>query len=185
MGEQNTVTKDMAKDTGMAAALIYLGILWFVFGHKTLLGPTILLFIVMAIPMIFAKPFHWLIPQLEARDMGKNVGIVAVHVWLGYLYVTKETPTLGPLAVLLLTLTFPSLFKLPARVWFGFSHMLGSVMTRVLLTVLYAVLVIPMAFLLRIAGKDAMRLKAWRNGEPSAFEVRDITFKAADLERPF
>lgn len=42
------------------------------------------------------------------------------------------------------------------RVWMGLAVVLGTIMTRVLLTLVFALLVVPIGFALRLAGKDLL-----------------------------
>jgi len=126
------------------------------------------------------------IPSEITKDMAKDTGMAAILIYLIYLYFARDVDAvLVPGLLLLLNMAAPSLFTWPAKLWFGFSHLLGSVMTRVLLSLLYILLVIPVSLLLRLAGKDAMAIKAWHNQEQSVFMVRDHTFKAADMEKPY
>jgi hypothetical protein len=88
-------------------------------------------------------------------------------------------------AATLLLMTVPGAFKPFALAWFGLSHALGSVMSRLLLTLIFFLVVTPMAALRRALGKDPMRLAQWKAGQGSVFTVRDATVRAEDLERPF
>lgn len=58
-------------------------------------------------------------------------------------------------------------------------------MSRVLLSVIYLVLLLPMGLLRRCMGKDALRLRWWKDGKDSAFVSRDHTFSKDDLVHPY
>lgn len=88
-------------------------------------------------------------------------------------------------AILVLLMTLPRLFTPFAVVWFKFSEILGALMSRVLLGVIFLVLVCPVGLLRRLAGKDAMRLKPWKKGQESLFLVKDQLFVPSDMEHPF
>ena len=87
--------------------------------------------------------------------------------------------------LLLLDMIVPSIFKLPAKLWFGLSQVLGTVMSKVLLSVIFFLVLTPMGLFRKILGKDPMRLRQFRKGDASVFRVRDHTFVAADIEQPF
>jgi len=126
------------------------------------------------------------VPRKTTPDMAKDTGMAAVLCWLAYLYLARDVQAvLLPALLLVLVMAAPRLFHLPARLWFGLAHLLGAVSNRVLLSLVYVVIVVPIGLLLRLLGKDPLGLKAWRDGRPSAFVTAEHRLTAADLERPF
>lgn len=95
--------------------------------------------------------------------------------------------TLMPLALglLLLGMVWPRAYSPVAKLWLGISLLLGSVMSKLLLSVIFFVIVTPLALVLRLFGHDPMRLKSWKKGADSTFVTRDHTYEAKDLEHPF
>lgn len=87
--------------------------------------------------------------------------------------------------VLILNMTWAGAFKPFAWLWFGLSFVLGTVVSKILLSILFFVLVVPIAFIRARLGEDSMHLKAWKQGGQSAFKERNITFTKRDVERPF
>ncbi len=88
--------------------------------------------------------------------------------------------------VLVVTMTVPRLFKIPAIGWFGLSHFLGSIVSKILLSVLFFGIVTPVGLLMRLTGKDSMGLKKWKSGRQSVFIDRSSeTVEAEKLEKPF
>lgn len=88
-------------------------------------------------------------------------------------------------AATLLLMTAPAVFKPFAVAWFGLSHAMGTVMSRLILSLAFFLVVTPVAVLRRVLGKDPMRLRQWKAGQDSVFTIRDVKVQAADLERPF
>lgn len=89
------------------------------------------------------------------------------------------------LAFLVVTMTAPGLFRPFAKFWFGFSHALGTLVSRALLTVLFYLMVTPVGIIRRMMGKDAMQLKSWKQDRASVFHDRDHQFTAKDLDHPY
>ncbi len=87
--------------------------------------------------------------------------------------------------LLVVTMSVPTLFRPFARIWFGFSHTLGTVTSRILLTLLFYGLVTPVGFIRRVIGKDSMQLKKWKRGQASVFHDRDHLFTRQDLDHPY
>ncbi|EHJ48758.1 hypothetical protein DFW101_2754 [Solidesulfovibrio carbinoliphilus subsp. oakridgensis] len=128
------------------------------------------------------KPF-WL---SATREQAKDTGMALVLVSLIVFFVTREVRYATIAAgILLLDMISPSLFKPAAKLWFGLSHVLGTVMSKVLLSLIFYLVLSPMGILRTLCGKDPMRARQFKKGEGSVFRVRDHAFVAADIEQPF
>lgn len=91
----------------------------------------------------------------------------------------------GAIVALVINMTVPSIYRPLAVVWFGLSHLLGAIVSRIILTVIYIVFVTPVALVRQLAGKDSLKLKAFRVSEESAMVLRNHTFTAKDIEKPY
>ncbi len=89
------------------------------------------------------------------------------------------------IALALIAMTWPVLFRPFAVLWFGLSRLLGAVMSRALLTLLFFLVVTPVGLLRRMFGADSLKLRQWKNGQGSVFQVRDKTFDASSLDQPY
>jgi hypothetical protein len=72
-----------------------------------------------------------------------------------------------------------------AGLWFWLSHLLGTVMSKVILTVLFFVLVTPIGLIRRLLGADTLQLKKWKKGSDSVFVVREGAVGEKDLANPY
>jgi len=119
-------------------------------------------------------------------DQAKDTALAVILVLLLAMLFTGNEGYLPPaIGVLLLAMTWPAFFKGPARWWFGISRFLGTIVSKILLTVIYVVVATPIGQVRRLGGADAMRRKAWKKGTTSAFVERNHTYKAADVEQPY
>ncbi len=116
----------------------------------------------------------------------KDTGMAAVLIVLLVAWFTANMSLVIPaIIVLILTMTVPVVFKPLAVVWFGFANLLGHVVSTLILSVLFFVVLMPIGVIRRVGGADALSLKKWHNGDVSAFVVRDHQYTAADLEKPY
>ncbi len=60
---------------------------------------------------------------------------------------------------LLINMIVPAFFKPFAFIWLGLANMLGEVVSRVVLTIIYVIFVIPAGIIRRLAGMDELQLK--------------------------
>lgn len=89
------------------------------------------------------------------------------------------------IVALVVDMVWPAAFTPFAVVWFGLSEVLGAVVSRILLTVLFFGVVTPIGLVRRALGGDPMRLRQWRRGRESVFTVRDHHYTPADIDRPY
>lgn len=118
----------------------------------------------------------------QARDTGLALTLlclILVYFWQAY--------RLVPLAMvfLVITMVWPRAFQPLAGLWFGLAHVLGTVMSTVILTVLFFILVTPIGLIRRVFGADSLQLKQWKKGEASVFQVRADLIQKKDLQAPY
>ncbi len=129
------------------------------------------------------KKSFWL---SASRDQAKDTGMALVLIGLIVFLVTREIryATIAT-GLLLLNMIAPALFKPVAKLWFGLSHVLGAIMSKVMLSLIFYLVLTPMGLLRTLLGKDPMRTRQFKKGEESVFRVREHVFEAADIEQPF
>jgi hypothetical protein len=116
----------------------------------------------------------------------KDSGLALVLICL-LCFQAWKLPVFMLLAVifLLVAMSYPIIFQPFARLWFGLSTALGTVASKVILTVLFFVLVLPVGLVRRAMGKDSMQAKSWKKGKESVFRERNHRFVAKDLDHPY
>ena len=62
-------------------------------------------------------------------------------------------------------LVLPPILRPLYRVWMALGEILAWVNTRIILTLLYYIVIVPTGLILRMTGKDTMRLKFERDAE--------------------
>ena len=95
----------------------------------------------------------------QSRDSG--LALVLISLILAWVTSTQFFLPLG-IGLLVVTMTAPGLLRPFAKFWFGLSHALGTVVSRILLTVLFYAMVTPVGIIRRLLGKDALQLNSWK-----------------------
>ena len=119
-------------------------------------------------------------------DQCKDTGMAMVLILLLLTLATRRN-YLIPFAIGLLALTMirPQLFRPVAVVWFGLSHVLGIVTSRIVLTIIFFVVVTPIGLVRRLLGTDTLNLRSFKKGHESVMEKRNHTLCAHDLVKPY
>lgn len=106
------------------------------------------------------------------------LGLLIIALWRDWLWLTYTAISLGVAALI-----SQQLLGLILKGWFGLAKILGFINSRILLTVIYVIVLLPMAFLSRVFGKQTVQLK--KNPGKSYFATRNHTYVKADLENPW
>ena len=119
-------------------------------------------------------------------DQAKDTGMALVLIFLIAATARRRFGYVGIAIVLhVINMTAPKVFRWAAVVWLGLSHLLGAVMSKLLMVLVFFVVVTPIAIWRRLSGADALQLKAFKAGRQSVMETRDHTFTGKDIEQPY
>lgn len=120
------------------------------------------------------------------KDQSRDTGMAMVLLLLivaasrkreGYLFLA--------MALHIVNMTAPQIFRPVAVFWLGLSELMGEVASRALLSVVFFGVVTPLGMVRRLMGKDSLKLRAFKAGPGSVMLERNHRFVGADLERPY
>ncbi len=119
---------------------------------------------------------------MEIKDLKSQLVIVVGFLALSYLF---DSDVLSYIALALgaLFLISEMASKAILWLWWKIAHVLGWINTRILLSIVFYVILIPIATLSKIFKRDPLLIK-WP-GKGSSFVIRDHTFQPSDLENPW
>jgi uncharacterized membrane protein YozB (DUF420 family) len=126
-------------------------------------------------------------PKNPERSFGISVGGVLLVIalalwWRGRVGRAEILGAVGGI-LLFLGVVAPQLLKRPSALWWRFAGVLAYVNARILLTVLFSVLLVPLSLVWRLTGKDplARRRQQFEGWTPYPARYRD----RAHFERMF
>jgi hypothetical protein len=125
------------------------------------------------------------LPTVSQKQLYET-GLLAVLAclaagWYGY----PGFGTKGAAGAAVLLLLAPKAYYPLAVAWFALGNALGRVVPLVLLTVLFGLLVVPVALFKRLRGHNELRLRQFKRGDGSVMIERNHTFTQDDLRYPF
>lgn len=120
------------------------------------------------------------------KDESRATGMAVVLLLLIVSLTTKRTGFIGAAIVLqVVTMTAPKIYRPAAVLWLGFSDLLGTVVSKILLSAVFLLVVVPVGIVRRWSGKDSLNLQRFKSGQTSVMVERDHLFTAKDLEKPY
>ena len=125
-------------------------------------------------------------PTRITKDQAKDTGMAMVLICLiiGF-FSGNDLWFKIAISVLVLNMIVPKIYCRVAVVWLGLSHLLGTVVSRILLSIIFFVLVLPVGLLRRLLAKDSLQLRKFGKGTDSVMMTRDHAYEPADIEKPY
>lgn len=122
------------------------------------------------------------ITSIQERDACLALTFLLLLIWF-----FCSLPWLVYLAMLalLLGMVWPALMRPVAFAWFGLAKVMGGIVSSILLTIVWLVLVVPVGLIRQAMGRDALGLQKWHDKAASCFTNRDHKFTREDLQNPY
>lgn len=118
-------------------------------------------------------------PAHPEKAFGVSVGTVLIAVsayaaWRGHVRLALAGAVLGPVMVLAGRFA-PRLLRWPSAVWWRMALVLGYVNTRIILTLVFALLLTPIGLIWRVIGRDPLgrHRRNWHGWTPAPPRYRD------------
>lgn len=128
------------------------------------------------------KFFQQSIDLNQAKDTG--MAFTLISLLLGYL---GGMGYFFPIAIILLiiNMTSPKVFIPAAKIWISLSLLIGTVVSKVLLTIIFFLIVSPIGLIRKLIGKDSLQLNQWKKDQSSLFKERKHSFTRQDIDHPY
>jgi cytochrome b subunit of formate dehydrogenase len=124
----------------------------------------------------------------ELRKFGLTVGAVLLII-SGFLFWKQRAAftyfAVSGGALIVFGLLAPTALKPLFRVWMSFAVIMGFIMTRVILTVIYFFLFTPIALVLKLLGKDLLEERWDKTATSYWIKRKPEPFDPAAVERMF
>lgn len=125
-------------------------------------------------------------PKNISKNQSKDTGMAMVLICLLIAYFSQSSQfVILSILLLIIDMTVPNIYRPLAKIWIGISHILGTIVSKFLLTIIFFTLVTPIGVIRRIFGADSLQLKKWKKETASVFTIRDHRFQSEEIERPY
>jgi hypothetical protein len=126
--------------------------------------------------------------EKDLRKFGLTVGFVLVIISAALFYFEKSSAVyfaiIGAMLILIAVI-YPKILKPLNKIWMSLAILLGYVMSRIILTILFYLVLTPIGLLAKLFGKKFLDLK-YDNSAETYWEKRQIKEKnKLDYERQF
>ena len=118
----------------------------------------------------------------QVKDSGMVLVLICLILWFP---LKNEFTVIAAVGFLLVDMTMPILFKPFAWFWFSVSRIIGAIVSKIILSILFYTLVTPVGLVRRLLGKDDLQLGSFKKATSSVFIKRDHSYTGTDLLNPF
>ena len=127
----------------------------------------------------------WIPSELTPKECSDTGMAMVLICLLAAWFTGVRTWHLAAIVLLVVNMTWPRAYTLAAKVWLGFSNILGAIMSKVILSLVFFLVLTPLALLRRMFGHDPMLTRQWKKSSDSVFETRDHAYTSKEIEQPF
>lgn len=129
-----------------------------------------------------SRIFSTALTKEQSKDSG--MAVVLILLLIGF-FIKDEIYFRIAVFALLIDMIVPVFFYPFAIIWYGLANIMGVVFSKVILSLVFFMVVLPVAIWRRLSGKDSLKLKKFKEGSGSVMKTRDHVYSATDLENPF
>lgn len=124
----------------------------------------------------------------DLRNFGITIGVAAAVVgsllfWRGrehYFYFLSCALLFFGLGIF-----FPLVLKPIQKIWMSLSVLMGWFMTRVILTIVFCLVVVPLGILIKILGKDLLNIKLDKSADSYWVNIESVCLDKQNYENQF
>jgi hypothetical protein len=118
----------------------------------------------------------------QCKDTGMAMVLILLLLALAY---KQEVYLLCSIFLHVINMTVPQVYRPLAVLWFGLAYLLGTVVSRLILSIVFLVIVTPIGVARRLMGIDTLRLKQFKRDKSSVMSERHHKYTADDIQRPY
>ena len=127
-----------------------------------------------------------IIPNKITENQKKDTGLALILLFLIIGLLTNNLLFFKmTIPIILITMLIPSVLYPIAIVWFALSNFLGFFISKIILSVIFIILIIPFGLIRRLFGKDNLRLEQFKVSKKSVLINKNHTFTRKDIIKPF
>jgi len=123
-------------------------------------------------------------PVTRAQCQDTGMAMVLILLLLA-LFFEHEHYLYGAVGLHVLNMAVPRAYRPVAVLWLGLAHLLGTVVSRVILTVVFFIVVTPIGLARRLLGVDSLKLREFKKDDGSVMHKRNHRFTPEDIQRPY
>lgn len=111
----------------------------------------------------------------------KNILVIVTGLLLISLLFQVHWPSIAAVVIGTVSLVIPPAGKLIVAGWLKLAEVLGFINSRILLTLIYGIYLIPWSIVYKLTNKEVLDIR--KNNKSSLFHKRDHTYTKKDLEK--
>lgn len=123
----------------------------------------------------------------ELKRFGNTIGIVLILIAIVlFIYSKSSAPYFLIIGGVLIVsaYTFHKILLPLQKLWMALAAVLGFIMTRVILSILFYLMITPINFISRLFGKDFLNLKIEKE-KKSYWNLREEEYKKSSTEKQY
>lgn len=121
------------------------------------------------------------IPTITKKQRNETGIILTAGLIIAGLLTNNQVFYILSLGSAIISILAPIVFHPLAVLWFGLSKIMGTISSRILLTMIFFFVVTPVALIRRWMGKDNLNLRKFKKDGVSVFVERHYKYDSSDM----
>ena len=127
-----------------------------------------------------------IIPDHITEQQKKDTGLALTLLFLIIGLITKDVLFFKlTIPIILFTMLIPKLLYPVAIFWYSLSNLLGFFISKIVLSVIFILLIVPFGLFRRLFGKDNLQLRQFKVSKSSVLINKNHTYTRKDIIKPF
>tara|TARA_Y100000814_G_scaffold291719_2_gene268722 strand:+ start:186 stop:575 length:390 start_codon:yes stop_codon:yes gene_type:complete len=125
--------------------------------------------------------------KLINKEKNINAGLALILIFLiaGHFLEHQVISFYYIFSITLVIMTFPNVLKPFSYLWYNFSFLLGSIVSKILLTLIFYFFLTPLSFIINIFRGDPLKLREFKKGTESLFISKNLKYQKSNIIYPY
>ena len=120
----------------------------------------------------------------KEKNMEAGMAVSFLFLLLG-LFLKQNVYIIIASVLLFITMTIPQLVAPLTIIWFSLSKILGYISSKIVLTVVFCTIIVPVSIIRRIFSVDPMKVRRYKVNSDSTFKERNYVYSINDFDKLF
>lgn len=120
----------------------------------------------------------------KEQAISAGMALILISLILGFLLKNDLFFKLA-IPITVITMTVPMLFYPFAVFWFSLSNLLGTITSKIILSLVFFVVVSPISIIRMLFRRDPLKIRKFKKDTGSVLVIRNHIYTDKDIEKPY
>tara|TARA_B100000700_G_C14596640_1_gene647109 strand:+ start:231 stop:626 length:396 start_codon:yes stop_codon:yes gene_type:complete len=119
------------------------------------------------------------------KNINSGLALILIFLIAGHFLDDQVRFFYSIIPITLIIMTFPNTLKPFSFLWYRFSFILGAVVSKIMLSLIFYCFLTPLSLVINLFRGDPLKLKQFKKDTESLFINKNKKYKKSDIIHPF